>query len=235
MHSYGLMVALGFLVAVNLSAKRASILGLDPQRIQNLCLVALVGGIVGARGAYVLLNGELFRNYPLEILRIDHGGLVFYGGLIVGVAATLLALQRYQLPVWVTLDLMIPPLVLAQAIGRVGCFLNGCCYGKPTSVPWAGAFPQDGILRHPTQIYESLFLLALFFILKAMERRRVTPGTVILSYGLLYGVWRFGVEFLRGDNPVVAFGLTAFQWVSIPLALGCAAALFRLSLRIPKG
>ncbi len=226
LYSYGVMLALGFLAASQLVARRAAAFGLDPAAVQTLGLVALLAGILGARLAYLALNWEFFRFHPTEILRLDHGGLVFYGGLAGGLLGGFCYVRKKGLPLVKMLDLMTPPLVLAHAIGRLGCFLNGCCYGKPTSVPWAVVFPQDGIARHPTQLYESGALLLLFFFLSWLERRRLPAGSLALGYGLLYGIWRFGIEFLRGDNPPVALGLTVFQWISVPLVLIFAGLLF---------
>ncbi|MBI3615515.1 MAG: prolipoprotein diacylglyceryl transferase [Candidatus Omnitrophica bacterium] len=226
-YSYGLMLALGFLGAIRLAARRALRLGLNPTQIQTLGVVVLLGGIAGARAAYVALNWAAFRSNLLEIIRLDHGGLVFYGGLAGGILTGIWTVRKAQLPLWITVDLMVPPLVLAHAIGRIGCFLNGCCYGKPSSVPWAVVFPPETVPRHPTQLYESGALILLFFLLKAVERRRPRPGTVFLIYGFSYGIWRFFIEFLRGDNPAAACGLTAFQWASIPLALTCGWLLFK--------
>ena len=219
-----------------LAASQAKRIGLDPSRIQTVGLVALLAGIAGARFTYVLSNWDWYHSHPLEIIRLDHGGLIFYGGFAAALLACLFTIARAGLPVWRTVDLLVPPVVLAHALGRVGCFLNGCCYGRPTSVPWAVVFPLEGIPRHPTQLYESGLLLILFLLLSRIGNRPATkPGTVILTYGLLYGIWRFFVEFFRGDNPVIAGGLTIFQWMSLPLVVGCGVGLVRLSLRTPKG
>ena len=226
LYSYGLMLAVGFLTASALASRRAAAAGLDPNRIQTLSLVVLVAGLIGARSVYVILNWELFRSDPLEILRLDHGGLVFYGGLAAGLLAGLSYIRKAALPLLRTVDLMIPPLVIAHAIGRLGCFFNGCCYGKPTSLPWAFVFLPDGLPRHPTQLYESGALLLIFFVLKNRERGRAAPGVLLLTYGFLYGAWRFCVEFLRGDNPILAWNLTLFQWISLPLAMGCGLLLW---------
>ncbi|MBI3333807.1 MAG: prolipoprotein diacylglyceryl transferase [Candidatus Omnitrophica bacterium] len=227
LHSYGLMVALGFMAAAALASRRAQALGLDPSRIQKVVWISLLAGILGARLAYLFLNWDLFASNPVEIIRLDHGGLVFYGGLTMGLAAGLWTIRRAGLPLLKTADLLIPPLVLAHAIGRIGCFLNGCCYGKPTSVPWAVAFPADRVPRHPTQLYESAFLLLLFLFLQRAAGGGRRPGRLLFLYGLFYGTWRFLVEFLRGDNPAVGLGLTAFQWASLPLALVCGWLLLR--------
>lgn len=223
-YSYGLLIAIGFLAANSLAARRAAALGLEPARVQGIALTALAAGLVGGRLGYVLFQWELFRNNPLEIFRLDHGGLVFFGGFAGGIAGAVWAIRRAGLPVARTVDLLVPPLAVAHAFGRVGCFLNGCCYGKVTSLPWGVRFPSDGLRRHPTQLYEMLALLAIFLLLKRIERGDPRPGTVLLSYGASYGLWRFLVEFLRGDNPPFALGLTVFQWVGLALA-GVSAVL----------
>ena len=130
------------------------------------------------------------------------------------------------------LDLFMPPLALAHAVGRIGCFLNGCCYGKPTALPWGVLFPPDILYRHPTQLYEAAALAVIFLLLKRIERRSPPAGTVLLAYGLLYGAWRFLVEFLRADNPPVLAGLTLFQLASLPLALLCGCLLLLRSRRL---
>lgn len=227
LYSYGAMIAIGFVAASRVAGRRALRIGLDPVKIQNVALAGLIGGIGGGRLAYVALNWPIYRSDWMEILRLDHGGLVFYGGFAVGLAAVLAVILWARMPLGRTVDLLVPPLVLAHAFGRIGCFLNGCCYGKPSSVPWAVAFPGEGIPRHPTQLYEMLFLLGLFAFLKGLERRSPRPWTLLLTYGLAYGLWRFAVEFLRGDNPVVWAGLTAFQLASVALILvsGCLLLL----------
>jgi len=225
LYSYGMMLAIGFLAAMAVAERRAQAAGLDPHRIQTLGLLALAAGLLGARIGYVLLNLPLFLDHPGEIFRVDHGGLVFYAGFAAGIIAGILYILKAKLPLGVTLDLMIPSVVLAHAFGRVGCFLNGCCYGKPSSLPWAVVFPGDVVARHPTQLYEAAALVAIFFFLRRVARRSAPPGTVVLVYGLAYGTWRFFVEFLRGDNPIVGGGLTMFQWWSIALVLVCGLIL----------
>ena len=260
LYSYGAMIALGFLAASWVAGRRARRIGLDPVKIQNVALAALIGGILGGRAAYVAMNWASYRSDWVEILRLDHGGLVFYGGFAGGLFAVLAITRRYRMPLGTTFDLLVPSLVLAHAFGRIGCFLNGCCYGKPSPVSWAVAFPEEGIPRHPTQLYEAAFLFLLFFVLSriassapsgpprndveggvgprndvlAAARRsrsgkqsRFKPGTLLLVYGVVYGLWRFGVEFLRGDNPAAWRGLTIFQLASLVLIAVSAGALLR--------
>jgi phosphatidylglycerol:prolipoprotein diacylglycerol transferase len=226
LHSYGLMLAIGFLSALQLALRRSRELSIDPEVVQNLAFLVLGFGIAGARAAYVLLFWEMFRGNPLEIIRLDHGGLIFYGGLAGGVLAGVIYLKGKRLLSWRMADLVIPPVALAHAIGRLGCFLNGCCYGKPFLGPWAVAFPPEEILRHPVQLYESGFLFSLFFALKLLEGRHPREGTVALTYGLLYGTWRFLIEFVRADNLPWALGLTIFQWMSLLLVFVCGSLLY---------
>ena len=227
LYSYGLMVAFGFLVASTYATRRGRAAGVDPALIQSLSLWVLVAGLAGARAVYVLLNWEFFRRDWMEIFRVNHGGLVFYGGLAAGLLVGLWILFKNKLLRWEVVGLMILPLVIAHAIGRVGCFLNGCCYGKPTRLPWAVSLPMDGIPSQPTQLYEAGALLLIFFFLWMMERRKVRPGTVALAYGVFYGIWRFWIEFFRGDNPVGVGGLTVFQWMSLGLVAVCGSLLAR--------
>jgi len=233
LYSYGLLLAIGFLAAVSVAMRRAVRQGIDPEKVQTICILALISGLIGARLAYVGLNYRQFMAVPLEIIRLDHGGLVFYGGLIGGVTAVAWYLKKAGLSVGPTLDLLVPPLILAHAFGRIGCFLNGCCYGAPTDLPWGVEFHQDagawffaeGIHRHPTQLYEALVLFGFFVLFSRWKMQR--PGFLLFLYGLFYGVWRFINEFLRADNLEGALGLTVFQWVSIGLVSVCALILIK--------
>ena len=219
LYTYGVMLAIAVLVAIQLAMHRAAGAHLPPDRIVDLCLITLLGGIVGARAVYVAQQWPLYAEAPLEILRLDHGGLVYYGGLFGGTVAALLAIARWRWPLWATLDLLVPSVALAQGIGRLGCFFNGCCYGVPTTLPWGVRFPGEMVARHPTQLYESAALILLTGALLWRGRRAVAPGTQLAWYLIGYGAWRFLVECLRGDNPPVAGGLTFSQVVSIPLVM----------------
>jgi phosphatidylglycerol:prolipoprotein diacylglycerol transferase len=227
-YSYGLMLAVGFLIAMAVAEKRGVRAGIDQGVMQTLAVVMLVSGLLGGRLAYVLLNLPVFLARPIEIFRLDHGGLVFYGGLILGAIVFFLFTRAKKLPFWGTLDVVVPALALAHAAGRVGCFLNGCCYGKPTQAPWGVLFPGDTVPRHPVQLYETAALILIYFVLKAIDDARFRTGTVTAVYGLLYGVWRFIAEFLRDDNPVFALGLTIFQWGSLLLIVISVCFLLRV-------
>jgi phosphatidylglycerol:prolipoprotein diacylglycerol transferase len=221
-YSYGFMIAAGFWAASFVLSRRAAQLGWDAGRIQNVALVALLAGLVGARILYVAISWETFQSNWVEVFRIDHGGLVYFGGLLGGLLGGLWMARIYRFPLLRTVDCFMPALALAHAFGRIGCFLNGCCYGRYTTLPVGVQFPNLGEWpRHPTQLYETVFLISLFFFLRKLDQRNPKPGTVLLAYGALYGLWRFLIEFLRGDHLPVAMNLTLFQWISLALMAVC--------------
>jgi phosphatidylglycerol---prolipoprotein diacylglyceryl transferase len=228
-------------------------------------LLALLGGLAGARALHVALDPS---RYSLKIFAIWEGGIVFYGGFIGAVAAGIPYLWRRRAPVLAVADIMAPSLALGMVLGRMGCFLKGCCYGAVTGLPWGVRFPRivESVLRdgrlcteitgspaflqhrhefpaqvgpeathslpvHPTQVYESLAMLALFALLSWYWARRPRPGRVLAGLGIGYGAWRFLVEFLRGDPHPQAIHLNFSQVVS----LGVVAAAVLLGLLLPRG
>ncbi len=201
---YGVMVAAGFLVGAWIATRRAGAYGIEPQEIADLMIWLILGGIIGARLAYVGAHLPEFMLEPLEIIRIDHGGLIFYGGLVGAVGATILFTRRRNLPLWNVADVLAVPLPVGHAIGRVGCLLNGCCYGRPTTLPWA--VPIAGACRHPSEAYLSLGNLAVAGFVFWQERRarsgkapRLRSGQLFWTYAAAYAVMRFVMEFFRGD------------------------------------
>jgi len=218
LYSYGCMVALGFIAGTLVAAHQAKRFRISPERISTLSLVILVSGIVGARISYVLLHTDEFKNNLFEMLMVTHGGLVFYGGAAGAFLGALSYIKRSGMPFLDTADLIAPSLALGHALGRIGCLLNGCCYGKPTLLPPASMF-GDHVMRYPTQVYSSLGLILLYAVLRARLQFRVFQGQVFFSYLALYAAGRFLIEFIRGDNAAVVLGLTAAQMVSIPLFL----------------
>ncbi len=215
-YSYGLLVAAGFIVGALLAARHAPRMGLSPDKIITLVLVILVSGILGSRIFYVLINIKDYLANPLEIVMLTHGGLVFYGGAISAFCAALIYIKKAGLPLIDTFDLLTPFIALGHAIGRIGCFLNGCCYGKPVS-GWFGIAFEDGITRIPTQIYSSLLLLCLFIFLRMRLDKRKFAGQVFYLYLIFYSTGRVLMEFLRGDNPAVFLKLTFSQLVSLAI------------------
>ena len=216
-HWYGVLVALGFWVGLWNASRRAAKAGISPDRVWDAGLWIITGTIIGARSLYVVTYWEKdFAGKPIsEIFMVHHGGLVFYGGLIGATLATIIFLRIKKLPIWKFGDALAPGIALGYAFGRIGCLMNGCCYGKACSLPWAIHFPADhatqGVGVHPTQVYDSLMSLGLFAFLAWFWPRRKFDGQVFALYLIGYAIERTIVEFFRGDYPVLHLGGWATQ------------------------
>jgi phosphatidylglycerol:prolipoprotein diacylglycerol transferase len=225
-YSYGFLIAVGFFLGILLATREARRLGENPEKILDLSFYILVAAIVGSRLFYVLTTWESYAENPLEIIKIWKGGLVFYGGFLGAVTAAVVYMRLNRLPFWKTADILAPSLALGQALGRLGCFLAGCCYGRPSDVPWAVTFTDQRCLApvntplHPTQLYSAFTNLAIFIILWALSRRNRIPGRVFWTYVLLYGLTRSIIETLRGDFR----GAEVFGLLSISQTLGLTGA-----------
>ncbi len=218
-YSYGVMVALGFLAATYLTASEAKRKGIKPEYIFDICLYSMLFGIIGARILHVVLEINYYYKHPLEALMINHGGLAFQGGLIAGICTAWLVIVKRRLPLLRTADMIVPYIALAQSIGRVGCFLNGCCYGMPSNSFPAVIFPGDTIAVHPVQIYLSLFFLVLFVILKTIYEKNKIDGAVFALYLAGFSLISFFMDFLRGDLAVVLLNLRVSQIISLVILL----------------
>lgn len=227
-YSYGLMLAVAYLVSSSLAARdaRRSNAKIHPDQLSNLFFLTLVGGIIGARVFYIVLNWDFYSVNTYQILRLDQGGLVWYGGFLAGFLAALSYLRIKKIPFLETADLAVPYLALAHSIGRIGCFLNGCCFGRPTHSIFGVYFPNRLIPIHPAQLYSSVGLFVIFLALLQWRKRKRFTGEIGLAYLFLYSLGRFGVEFLRGDSPPIWSGLTLAQLISVPLAAGSGGLLW---------
>jgi phosphatidylglycerol:prolipoprotein diacylglycerol transferase len=206
------MVALGFIAGLWTASRRAPISGISGEKILDLGPWLLIGTLVGARLLYVITFWrDQFAGQPLtEWLKIWQGGLVFYGGLI-GASLAYIAFARLRkLPLWVGADVLAPSIALGQVLGRVGCLLFGCCYGKVCHLPWAIRFPAEhpthpvngqAVPVHPTQIYESILCLGLYAGLAWLYRRKKFDGQIFAAFLVGYAAIRFFVELFRGDYP----------------------------------
>lgn len=212
-YSYGLMLVLAFFVASYLATLQAKKEGVDPDLIFNLCFLVFISGIIGARAFYVFDNFSSYLHNPVEIIMLQHGGLAWYGGVIFSSLTAILFLKKNKLRIFKILDLLVPFVALGQAIGRIGCLLNGCCYGKVSQ--FGIYFKVFNQILIPTQLYSSLLLLLIFFILRFMQDRIHLPGTILCSYLFLYSIKRFFIEFFRNDSPRIFHGLTIFQLLSL--------------------
>jgi len=240
-HWYGVLLAAGFFGGLWTASRRARRDQIHPDKIFDAGIWLMLGAIVGARTLYVvsywdnLFKEPKFPSAPwTEIFMVQRGGLVFYGGLIGAIASGILYAHRAKLPLWRFADIMAPSIALGYVPGRLGCLMNGCCYGRPTDLPWAIRFPADhethGLPVHPTQIYDSLLNLALYVALAWLYRHKRFDGQVFAAYLIGYSVLRSFVETFRGDYPVKYLGgvLTPAHLVSLLILLAGVLLLLKL-------
>jgi phosphatidylglycerol:prolipoprotein diacylglycerol transferase len=236
-------MAVAFLFGTWLATREARRLNLDEDKVVTVILAALVAGVLGARMLYVLEHVAEFRREWGNVLALWQGGLTLYGGMVAGVFAGLLVARRLGLPIWVTADALAPSLAIGGAIGRVGCFLNGCCYGRPTHLPWGVTFPPDSFAGldfgnakiHPSQLYFSFAGLVLFAVVWALRKRTGPPGTLFWMSLLLYALVRIPLDFTRAYEPETAFatvfGATIVESQLSSLAIALFSLLMILRLR----
>jgi len=208
---YGVLVASAFLIGLWTASRRAVRDGIAPEKIMDVGPWLILGAIIGARTLYVVSYWkEKFAGEPwTEIFMVHHGGLVFYGGMIGATLALLIYVRVRKLPLWKFGDALAPSAALGYVIGRFGCLMNGCCYGRPTDLPWAIHFPDHetkGVGVHPTQVYDSLLSLGLYLALAWLYRRKKFDGQVFAAYLMAYAILRSFVELFRGDYPVHYLG-----------------------------
>jgi phosphatidylglycerol:prolipoprotein diacylglycerol transferase len=237
--TYGVLLAVAFLVglwAAHWQAKRA---GLPAGKIADMAVYVLIAGLIGAKLMLVAVDYRYYTSNPRELFSLFQSGGVFYGGLLGGLLVAVFFARRYALPVWATADALAPGVVIGQSIGRLGCFAAGCCYGKPATVPWAVTFTDVHAARnvgtpldtplHPSQIYESLATLVIFALLVWLAPRKRFQGQVVLAYVALYSVARFVLEYYRGDAGRGMIGpVSTSQAVAIVLVLLAGMLYFRL-------
>jgi len=244
-HSFGVLVVLGFLAGYWFVRQATARDGIPREKIQDLPIWMVLSGLIGARLFYVVqFYDESFRGADWHhAFRIWEGGLVFYGGLILAAPVFVIYCRRHGLPLLSMLDAMAPATALGLGFGRIGCFLNGCCYGRECAAdfPLGVRYPADslpmagreaGAWLHPTQLYESLLAFAMALLLWAIWRRRVAPGAVLAALFLLYGTGRFLLEGIRGDHGVPLGGWTVSRWISLATATIGAAIGLALAARI---
>ena len=228
---YGVLFATGFLAAAihwSLLGRRA---GFEPGFGIELCIWVIVSSVIGARTAFVIANWSVFAEEPIRVIRLDGGGLIFYGGLIGAAVAVPLLARLRRIPFWTIADYTISAVPLGHGIGRIGCFLNGCCYGAQSDSFWA--VPLDGVFRHPVPLFEALFSLAVYIVLLQLYLRNHRQGRVLAAYLMLYPAGRFGLEFLRGDVRLEGFLASVAQEVSLLLILVGALLWFGLPRQHP--
>jgi len=243
-NTYGVFLAIAFLSAILIAVKLGTRDGLPKERIYDLCLWMLLASLVGSKVLMLFTEPE-YRDHPLQLLSLDflRSGGVFYGGLVGAVATGYFLMRRYGLPWWKTADACAPGVALGNFFGRQGCFAAGCCWGKPTTLPWGVKFSQLGheitgvptdAYLHPTQLYESFSMLLVFVLLLWLHKRRRFSGQVMLGYGLLYSAIRFTIEFVRDDPRGDILGLTTLTGLSTSQMISALVGLAALVILILK-
>jgi phosphatidylglycerol---prolipoprotein diacylglyceryl transferase len=240
--SYGVMLAVAFLVGTTIALREARRLRLDEDKVVSVILLALVAGVLGARGLYVIEHVEEFRQEWGSALALWQGGLTLYGGIVAGTFVGLLAARRLGLSMWLVADALTPSLALGTAFGRVGCFLNGCCYGRPTRLPWGVVFPPDSFAGlefgttpvHPAQLYFALAGLALFLLAWLLRRALSPPGVLFWTIIGLFALVRIPLDFTRAyeiESRILEIGglsITESQVTSLLIALFAGLMIVRL-------
>jgi phosphatidylglycerol---prolipoprotein diacylglyceryl transferase len=255
---YGLMILIGFLFGVGMAASRARRIGIEPKHCLDISIGGVIVGLAGSRALHVAMYWPLFNPFHdggfdsgrvVQMFKIWEGGLVFFGTLITIIPFAYLYCKRAGIPAVPFLDLAIPGVCAGQAFGRIGCLLNGCCYGKPVHLPWAIQFPPDsppyafqldaGIIPpdalctvgiHPTQVYASIASALTAAFLYAYWPRRPYDGFILGIALIMAGCTRFFEELLRMDEPALIEAIpfmTIAHWIAVGLiAVGVALLLF---------
>ncbi|MFA9461135.1 prolipoprotein diacylglyceryl transferase [Thiohalorhabdus methylotrophus] len=229
-HWYGLMYAVAFILGWVILQRRRDRIGVGAQEVDDLAFACILGVVLGGRLGYVLFyNLDFYLSHPLAMLAVWDGGMSFHGGLIGVVLAVIWFARRHNRPILAVGDFLTPVVPIGLGLGRLGNFINGELWGRPAdpALPWAMIFPHvDRIPRHPSQIYEVLLEgLVLFVVVWVYARRPRRNGRVFGLFLLLYGVFRFGVEYFRAPDPqlgTLALGFSMGQWLSLPMVLAGA-------------
>jgi phosphatidylglycerol:prolipoprotein diacylglycerol transferase len=230
-HTYGVLVAVGFLLGLTIAGRRAQREGIESRHVSDLGIWLILAGMGGAKIFHIVFFwNEFIGAWRAEGIRSLREGFVFYGGFLAAIATTIYFAHQRKLPLWKFADILTPTVALGHAFGRLGCFFNGCCFGAPSHAPWALRYPDEhiahGLPVHPTQLYEVAGNLVLFFVLSAWLPRRRFDGQIWWWYVLAYGALRFAIEFLRGDYEVHYFGVfTIAHVIAAGLMLTAAVAL----------
>jgi phosphatidylglycerol---prolipoprotein diacylglyceryl transferase len=247
-YTYGVLLAAAYLLGLKLAMVRAKSRNLDQTRILDLGIYIIISALVGAKLLLLVTDFRTFTDNPRELLSLARSGGVFYGGLILAVTVALWYIRRIGLPLWTTCDVFAPGIALGHVVGRLGCLFAGCCYGKPTSVPWAITFTDPfaatnvgtplNVPLHPTQLYEAGAEALILVLLLGTERRgRPYPGRTFWLYILLYSISRYVIEIYRGDPRGTIGIFSTSQFISLllaPLAIGMLLYLGRRQAPEPK-
>ena len=245
--TYGVLMAVAFTAVLKICLDRAKKTGMDREVVLNVFLIIFAGSMIGARGLYVVENADFFKQYPKEIVMVNHGGLSYFGGFGFALAVVAIYIHKLKKEFLQFADLFMRALPLGQAIGRIGCYCTGCCYGiihegiwgvvfprgstvfaDQVSSRWLPSFSRFSLPVIPTQLLSSFLDVLLFCVLIVVDDRKKVPGVTFFSYLVGYGILRFCVEFLRGDSPLLPLfhlGWTLYQFIAVGIVFAGLAGL----------
>lgn len=232
-YSFGFMLAISFLFGIYLSTRRAKLFGVDPQHVLDLTVYVILAGVVGSRLLYVVFHLEEYENL-VDFFALWQGGATLYGGVLLAIFVSWVFSKKRNISYLLILDIFSPALAFGIMLTRVGCFLSGCCFGKETTAPWGVTFPPESaagayarriaasageiVQLHPAQLYASLFGLTTFLVLMLAGKKLSKRGSTFGAFLMLYGVFRFTLDFFRYYEPnMVVGGLSLNQVLSVVL------------------
>jgi phosphatidylglycerol:prolipoprotein diacylglycerol transferase len=247
-YTYGVLLAAAYLLGLKLAMVRAERRGLDQTRVLDLGIYIIISALVGAKLLLFVTDFRTFLSDPRELLTLARSGGVFYGGLILAVIVAVWYIRKIGLPLWTTCDVFAPGIALGHVVGRFGCFFAGCCYGKPTTMPWAITFTDPyaatnvgtplNVPLHPTQLYEAgAEGLILLLLLATESRGKRFAGRTFWLYMLLYALSRYVIEMFRDDPRGSVGSFSTSQFISLvlgPLAVIMLAYLSRRGAPAPN-
>ena len=242
LHTYGLLVAIGFLSGILITVRIGKAQGMNPQHVMDMGFFIIISAIIGSRLLYVLINISYYIQNPLDIFKIWQGGLVFSGGLIGVVLVSALYVRKRDITLWQMADLWSPAIALGQGIGRIGCLMAGCCYGKPTGSELSILFTDSHSLAplniplHPTQIYSSISGFVIFGVLLALQSKRKFDGQVFLWFLIMHSTARLFIERLRGDDRGILLGgdMSVTQLTTLVILIAAIIGLIILKKKSAK-
>jgi len=232
-HTYGLFMAAGFFLGIIVTLQLAEVEGIGPHHVVDMGFVMILSAVIGSRLLHILLNIAYYISDPAAVFKIWEGGLIFSGGILAVIPAMLWYSKRHNFSLLKIGDLWSPGVAAGQAVGRFGCFMAGCCYGKPTTLKWGVVFTHPNSLApthiplHPTQIYSSLSGFIIFFILLAIGAKKKYAGQVFIWFLILHSMARLLIERFRGDyrGIILNTGMTVTQLITIFILIGAVVAL----------
>jgi len=241
-HTYGALIAIGFIVGLLIAMREGRRNGIDSQKIMDMGLLLIISGVVGSRITYILMNFSQYSTNPLNMFKLWEGGLVFSGGLLAAIISLFFYLRHHKLDFWRIGDIWAPALAVGQAMGRIGCFMAGCCYGKESHGFCSVVFTDPksiaplNIPLYPTQLFDSLGNFIIFAILMILSARKKFQGQVFLWFLIMHSTARLVIEKFRGDDRGIFLGTnwTVTQFLAIVILISAISALFYLKSKHEK-